>query len=179
MLSRRSRAAVPRTYSVVMRSPPIMFLALLLAACGSIGSEPTIGGEIDDAEIRLERSSGPPSVWLELENVGAAPCALVPMLAAMPPDALPVGNGRVVMGTSGDPAIPYPLEAYVELNGEPVQRGDGEMTDEGWVTVVEPGDVVRLQLAFTGVSEVGERLVLCNGVGDYEAGRFAVLDWER
>jgi hypothetical protein len=161
-----------------MRPLPIVFLALLLGACASFGSEPTIGGEIDDHEIRLERSSGPPSVWLELENVGAAPCALVPMLAAMPVDSLPVSNGRVVMGMSGDPAIPYPFEAYAELNGEPVER-DAEMTDEGWVTLVNPGDVVRLQLALTGVPDAEERLVVCNGAGDYAAGRFAVLDWER
>jgi hypothetical protein len=159
-----------------MRQLPPLFLVLLLGGCGSFGSGPTIGGEIDDHEIRLERPSGPPSVWLELENVGSQPCAFVPLLASMPAESLPVSGGEVVIDMSGDPNIPYPMEAHVELNGE---RAEGLIGEEDWATVVNPGDRIRLQLALKGTPDEGERVVICNGAGDYEAGRYAVIAFER
>lgn len=94
-------------------------------------------------------------------------------------EAIPVENGRAVMSLSGDPSLPTPLEAYVELNGEAVVRGDGVMTETGWVTTVAPGETVRLQLTFKGIPDVGERVLACNDDGDYAAGRFAVLRFER
>lgn len=59
---------------------------------------------------------------------------------------------------------PFPIRwgAYAELNGDAVER-DGTMTDEGWVTVV----VVRLQFRLDGVPDAKERLVVCNGTGEY------------
>jgi hypothetical protein len=71
------------------------------------------------------------------------------------------------------------MEAYIELNGEPVERPGGEMTDRGWVTTVEPGDVVMLDVGLKGVPESERRIVACNAPGDYEAGRYAVLDFDR
>ena len=151
--------------------------ALVLAACGGIASEQTVTGEIDDTEIRLDAASASHNVWVELQNMGSQPCALVPILAP-DPEAIPVENGRAVMSLSGDPSLPTPMEAFVELNGEAVVR-DGVMTETGWVTAVAPGDTVRLQLAFTGIPDVGERVLACNDDGDYAAGRFAVLRFER
>jgi hypothetical protein len=156
----------------------LLATALLLAGCGGIASEQTVAGEIDDTEIRLDAGSAAPNVWVELENVGSRPCALVPILAP-DPEGIPVENGRAVMSLSGDPSLPAPLEAYVELNGEAVDRGDGLMTETGWVTTVAPGDTVRLQLAFSGIPDGGERVLACNDDGGYAAGRFAFLRFER
>jgi hypothetical protein len=149
--------------------------AYLLGACGGAQSEPTIGGEIDDDEIRVERGSGPPIIWLELENVGTQPCAFVPLLASMPTESLPVSDGEVIIDMSGDPNIPYPMEAHVELNGEPA---GGLTSDEDWTTVVNPGDTIRLQLALKGAPDEEERVVICNELGGYEAGRYAVIAFE-
>ena len=155
----------------------VLLAALVLAACGG-PSEVTIAGEIDDDEIRLASESGPAEVWFELENVGTRPCSLVPIFAPDPTD-MPVEDGRVLMSLSGDPALPAPLETYVELNGEPYDRGDGTMTEAGWVTVVAPGDRVRLQVGIKGVPDVGERVLVCNDAGEYTSGRFAVLPFGR
>jgi hypothetical protein len=77
---------------------------------------------------------------------------------------------------SGDPTIPYPMGASVELNGE---RAAGLMSEQDWATVVNPGHRIRLQLALKGAPDEEERVVICNGVGDYEAGRYAVIAFER
>lgn len=155
----------------------LLLAAIVLAACGG-PSEVTVAGEIDDDEIRLATDSGPAEVWFELENVGTRPCSLVPMFAPTPSD-MPVENGQVVMSLSGDPALPAPIETYVELNGEPYDRGDGTMTESGWVTVVAPGDRVRMQVGIKVVPDVGERVLVCNDAGDYASGRFAVLPFDR
>jgi hypothetical protein len=159
---------------IMFRSP--LLAALVLTACGA--SEATVAGEIDDDEIRLGSGSGPAEVWFELENVGTQPCSLVPMLAPNPAD-LPVEDDKVVMSLRGDTALPEPMEAYTELNGEPYDRGEGTITEAGWVTVVAPGDRVRLQVAFEAVPDVGERVLVCNDAGDYASGRFAVLPFDR
>ncbi len=156
----------------------LVVASLVLASCGGGASEVTIAGEIDDDEIRLESDSGPADVWFELENVGTRPCSLVPMLAPSPAD-LPIEDDKVVMSLSGDPALPEPVGAYTELNGEPYDRGEGTMTASGWVTVVAPGDRVRLQVAFEAAPDVGERVLVCNEAGDYASGRFAVPPFDR
>ena len=152
-----------------------------LAACQGFGSPtpPTIRGEIDDAAIRLQQARGPVDVWVELTNVGTRPCDLVGALSQVPPDAMPVVDGRVVMSLGGEPDAVVPLETIVEINGQPVVRADGGvMTDEGWISVVHPGDVARIQIGFEARPDVGERVLICNGAGDYEAGRYAVLAFE-
>ena len=157
---------------------------LLLASTAMIGcqmfaSPEVITGEIDDTQIRLAQDSGPASVRLELMNVGSTPCELVPMLTVLPPDALPVIDGRVVMTLSGNDDRPEPMEAYVELNGEVVVREGGSMTEQGWVTRVNPGDEVMLDIGLEGIPDRSERIVVCNGRGDYEAGRYAVVAFDR
>ena len=132
--------------------------ALLLASAGMIGcqmlaSPETNTGEIDDTEIRLALDSAPAAVRLELRHVGSTPCELVPMLTALPPEELPVVDGRVVMTLSGDDDRPGPMEAYVELNGEPVAREGGLMTEQGWVTRIDPGDKVMLDEIFLQARE--------------------------
>jgi hypothetical protein len=157
---------------------------LLLASAGMIGcqmlaSPETITGEIDDTEIRLSQERAPAAVRLELTHVGSTPCELVPMLTALPPEALPVVDGRVVMTLSGDDDRPGPMEAYVELNGEPVAREGGLMTEQGWVTRVNPGDEVMLDIGLQGIPDRSERIVVCNGRGEYETGRYAVVAFDR
>jgi hypothetical protein len=64
---------------------------------------------------------------------------------------------------------------YVEIDGEPaVSTGI-----PGDAVIVEPTQTAKLQIAFTGVPEREERVNLCNGEGDYEAGRYAVLRFTR
>ncbi len=135
----------------------IIAAALLLGGCGA---DPTIRGKIDDAQIRLEQSSATGNVWLELTNVGAEPCDLVAFHSNPPSDSLPVVD-QVVVTQNG------PMEAYMEVNGEPTGQ-------TGVATVIAPGEVARMQLAFTG-SPQGEAVIVCNGPGEYEAGRYGVL----
>lgn len=157
----------------------VFLVATLTGACQPTGA-PTIRGEIDDVAIRLDQPSAPHAARLELTNVGDRPCDLVPMLSALPAGALPVSNGRVEMSLSGDEAAVAPMEAYIELNGKPVVRGDGGLlTELGWITRIDPGDVVMLDVGLQGTPERADRIVVCNGPGDYEAGRYAVLAFDR
>jgi hypothetical protein len=155
----------------------------LLLLCLSVGAcqptPPTIQGEIDDARIRLGQDRAPAAARVELRNVGAKACDLVPVLSALPEHALPVSDGRVQLSLSGDDDASAPMEAYVELNGEPVERPAGDFGDQGWITRVNPGDTVLLDVGLKGVPDAAERFLICNGRGDYEAGRYAVLGYER
>ena len=156
-----------------------MLVSAAMIGCQMLAAPATITGEIDDTEIRLAQDSAPAAVRLELTNVGSNPCELVPMLTVLPPEALPVVDGRVVMTLSGDDDRPAPMEAYVELNGEPVGREGGSMTEQGWVTRVNPGDEVMLDIGLKGIPDRSERIVVCNGPGDYESGRYAVVAFDR
>lgn len=150
--------------------------SLLLSACA--GGEPTIAGEIRDDAIVLEQATGPQSVWLHLSNVGATPCDLVVIRTELSPDALPVVGGRVVLGQSSGPHDEaYPMEAYIELDGE--RAGMADPVLQGRQAVVEPGQTARVQLALTGLPEREERVIACNAAGDYEAGRYTVLRFAR
>jgi hypothetical protein len=44
---------------------------------------------------------------------------------------------------------------------------------------VKPGDVFKIELAMEGTPKTDDRIILCNGVGDYERGRYAVLRYNR
>ena len=153
------------------RSAWVWLAAALVALIGC--DAPTIRGEIDDAEIRLEREQSPASIWLELANVGTQPCELVVLLSPLPADALPVDEGRVVTSLSGAADAIIPIESYVELDGAPLVR------DAGGAAIIRPGDRVRVQVGFKGTPDVGVLVIVCNGPGDYEAGRYAVLAFER
>jgi hypothetical protein len=157
----------------------LMLVSAGMVGCQLLAAPDLISGEIDDTEIRLAQDSAGAAVRLELTNVGGIPCDLVPMLTALPPEALPVVDGRVVMSLSGDDDRPAPMEAYVELNGAPVDREGGTFTEEGWVTRVNPGDEVMLDIGLQGIPDREERIVVCNGAGDYEAGRYAVVAFDR
>ena len=157
----------------------LLLVAAALIGCQMVAAPDPITGEIDDTEIRLAQDRAPAEVRLELTNVGSTPCELVPMLTVLPPDALPVVDGRVVMSLSGDDDRPGPMETYVELNGEPVAREGGTMTEQGWVTRVNPGDRVMLDIGLKGIPDRSERIVVCNGRGDYETGRYAVVAFDR
>jgi hypothetical protein len=90
-----------------------------------------------------------------------------------------VVDGRVVMTLSGNEDRPEPMEAYVELNGELVVREGGSMTEQGWMTRVNPGDEVMLDIGLEGIPHRSERIVVCNGPRDYAAGRYAVVAFDR
>ena len=151
-------------------------LALVtLSAC--MDAEPTITGEIRDDSIVLAENSGPQSIWLQLSNVGAEPCDLVVIRTELAPEALPVNGKRVVLSVSGSPENDaYPMDAYVEIDGQPA--GVEDPVRAGRQAVVEPGKTARVQLVLTAMPEE-ERVIVCNGPGDYEAGRYAVLPLDR
>jgi hypothetical protein len=44
---------------------------------------------------------------------------------------------------------------------------------------VQPGDVARLQVAFEGTPRADNLVILCNGAGQYAAGRRAMLAFDR
>jgi len=44
---------------------------------------------------------------------------------------------------------------------------------------VQPGDVARLQVAFEGTPRTDNLVILCNGAGQYAAGRRAGLAFDR
>jgi hypothetical protein len=146
-----------------------------LSAC--TGAEATITGEIRDDSIVLVQDSGPQSVWLELSNVGDEPCDLVVIRTELIPEALPLDGERVMLSMSGNPEDEaYPMDAYVEIDGQPA--GVEDPVRAGRQAVVEPGRTVRVQLVLTAMPEE-ERVIVCNGPGDYEAGRYAVLPFDR
>jgi hypothetical protein len=164
----------------VRRVAVLLLVSAAMMGCQMLAAPESMTGEIDDTEIRLSQDTASASVRLELTNVGSIPCQLVPMLTVLPPEALPVLDGRVVMTLSGDDDRPAPMEAYVELNDEPiVDREGGTMTEQGWVTLVNPGDEVMLEFGLEGIPDRSERIVACNGRGDYEAGRYAVVAFDR
>jgi hypothetical protein len=77
--------------------------------------------------------------------------------------------------TASPPDDTIPMDAYVEVDG----RQEGSEAGEGRPTVVAPGQTARMQLAQTGIPDVGERVIACMGSGDHERGRYAILRYER
>ncbi|HVL52922.1 MAG TPA: hypothetical protein VM344_01520 [Vitreimonas sp.] len=148
----------------------------LLPACTS--GETTITGDIYDDSVSLAQASGPQSVWLELSNRGHLPCDLVAIRTELAPETLPTEDGRITLSTSGSPKDDaYPMDVYIEIDGE--SGGVDDAVQTGRHAVVEPGQTVRLQLAFTSMPEREERVIACNGAGDYGSGRYAVLPFDR
>ena len=146
-----------------------MWLAAALVALMGCDA-PTFHGEIDDAEIRLADEQFPISLWLELANVGTQPCELVAMLSPVPADAMPVEGGQVVTSLSGEPDAISPIEFAAEKpDGGPFLR------DPRGAAIILPGDRVRVQLGFKSKPEVGVLVIVCNGPGDYEAGRYTAV----
>jgi hypothetical protein len=152
----------------------VLILAASLASCGSA---PTLKGEIQDDAVVLPADSASHDLWLELRNTGTKPCELLAILTTLPPDRLPTQGGRIELGdgTASPPDDTVSNDAYVEVDG----RQEGSEAGEGRPTVVAPGQTARMQLAQTGIPDVGERVIACMGIGDYERGRYAVLRYER
>jgi len=156
-----------------------LLLLLWIGLTGCQAAVPTIHGEIHDTQIRLTQDRAPAAARVELTNLGAKACELVPVLSSLPARSLPVADGRVQLSLSGADDAAAPMEAYVELNGEPVDRPGGLLTEQGWVTRVDPGDTVLLDVGLERIPDAWERFLICNGPGDYEAGRYAVLGFDR
>jgi hypothetical protein len=126
-----------------------------------------ITGEIKDDTITLAVDHAGQSVWLELRNVGTKPCDIFPGLTSLPIGALPTNAGRVVIDPSNTGPI-RPQDVGITLNGERVMVG-----------TIRPNDVAVIQLGLDGTPKTDERVILCNGVGDYELGRYTVLRFDR
>ena len=143
-----------------------LLAAGLVAGCAA---PTTIRGEIHDDRITFAQPFAPPDAWAELTNRGSLPCELAGALTEVAPDALPVEAGRVVFDLRGEPQSVDRMEAYSEVGGQAVEQPP----------IVQPGQTVRTQLTMSGTPERAERILLCNGPGDYERGRYAVLRFER
>ena len=91
------------------------------------------------------------------------------------PDELPTSGGRVALAPSGDGGHRYLEEMYVEADGEQA----ASTGTPGQAVTIEPTETGRLQIALVGVPEREKRAILCNGEGDYERGRYAVLRFTR
>lgn len=138
--------------------------AALVLAAGCLGGSTTVTGEIKDNGITLATDHAGSSVNFRLTNVGTVPCDLIVVVGTIAPDALPVKDGQVVIDDSGAPgtvAFPY---------------GGGTT---GYLHRVQPGETYDTEVALEGPPKTNERIVLCNGVGDYEQGRYALLRFDR
>lgn len=138
--------------------------AALVVAAGCLGGSTTVTGEIKDDGIALATDHAGSNVKFHLTNVGTVPCDLIVVVGTIAPDALPLKDGQVVIDDSGAPgtvAFPY---------------GGGTT---GYLHRIQPGDTFETEVALEGPPKTNERIVLCNGVGEYEAGRYALLRFDR
>jgi hypothetical protein len=142
--------------------PPLTLILVAVAFFGCTADPPktAVRASVDDARVVLQPPRGSEDVVLTIDNMGTRPCPLVVFITddvngPVDPDRLPVADG-VVDFDSGDF---HEIEAAegVEQGGPPI----------------EPGEQRSLTLGFKG-SPIVTRVVLCNGAGDYEAGRYAV-----
>lgn len=139
----------------------LIVLLLVLLVSGACASPRTaVSVEIHDDEVRLVPPTGSEEVALTIVNAGQQPCELVVFITddvngPVDPDALPVRDGRVDFESSD----------FSEIEAaEGVEAGG---------PAIEPGEQRSLTLGFQGTPVV-TRVVLCNGLGDYERGRYAV-----
>ncbi len=138
-------------------------LATLLIVAGCVGAATAVTGDIKDDGIVLITDHAGSSVRLELHNVGTTPCDVTPVLTSLSPDALPVQDGQVVIDSSGAPGT--------------VQMAMGGPA--GYLKRVMPGEAYEVEIALEGAPKTDERIILCNGAGDYARGRYAVLRFDR
>ncbi len=125
-----------------------------LAACGSGGERPlVVHGPIDDRSIELERSIAPRDVRFELKNAGSTPCDLV-MIVTSELTSIPTDGGR--------------LDAAAIGAGSSIDVID---------SAVAPGTIVIFS-PMERPPPGSSRILLCNGPGDIEAGRWATLATE-
>lgn len=129
----------------------------------------SITGEIQDHAIVLSSPIGAPIIELELHNVGTKACDLVVAQTSMPMDSLPVKNGQVVIDAGGVPG------AILPEDGGQV----GAPPDVYTMAHVQPGGVFKREFAMENAPKTDDRIILCNGVADYAAGRYAALRFQR
>jgi hypothetical protein len=135
----------------------VIGVALVVSACGPS----TITGEIRDDAIAIPVDHAGVSVRLELRNVGTLPCDLIVGLTTLPADALPVVDGQVVITRDGSPGGVRPQDG-------------GEFPGS-----VAPGELQAFDLALEGTPRTEDRVIFCNGPGEYEQGRYASLRFDR
>lgn len=141
-------------------------LAIGLLVGGCIGGASTVKGDVRDGGIALETDHAGSAVRFELHNVGTMPCDLVVALTSLPATALPVKDGRVVIVDGDGPGIVRPITTYE--NAPPFTLGR-----------IEPGAVFTAEVALEGAPSAEDRVLFCNGDGDYQHGRYAVLRFDR
>jgi hypothetical protein len=122
----------------------------------------TLIGQITDTAIEVNVTTAAWPASVEFTNVGTTPCALMEIVTEIPADGLPLNpDGTINMeGTAEAPGL-----------------GPGSFTDSG--DTVAPGVTFRWQepsMDQPGAYLAGPRIFLCAGPGDYEAGRYAVVD---
>jgi hypothetical protein len=142
--------------------PVAVATLMLVAACAAT----PINGEIRDDGITLATDHAGSSVRFDLHNVVTTPCDLVVGLTSLPVAALPVKDGHVVIDESGAPGTVRPITTYESAPTFTLGR-------------VERGAVFQTELALEGAPKTEDRVILCNGVGDYQHGRYAVLRFDR
>lgn len=141
-------------------------LAALVLDAGCFGGAAAVKGEIADDGITLATDHAGSSVRFELHNSGTTACDLVVALTSLPINALPVKDGRVVIVDGDSPGIVRPITTYETVPPYTLAR-------------VEPGADFRAEIALEGAPKTEDRVLLCNGVGDYARGRFAALRFDR
>jgi hypothetical protein len=137
-------------------------LAFVGACQSSPSPEATIVGEITDADIQVNLTTAPWNVGVEFTNVGNTTCPLIEIVTEIPADAFPL-NPDGTLDMEGTPDAPG--------------LGPGSYFDSG--AEVPPGEVYRfheMPMDAPGAYLAGPRIFVCTGPGDYEAGRYAVVD---
>jgi len=136
----------------------LTLIGLLVIACAA--PKTAVRVDIHDDDIRLEPATGSEDVALTVVNLGNRPCDLVVFITddvngPVDPDALPVREGRV---------------DFERTDFHEIEAAEGV---ESGGPAVEPGEQRQLTLGFQGAPIV-TRVLLCNGIGDYERGRYAI-----
>jgi hypothetical protein len=140
----------------------VAILATATLVSGCLGAATTMKGEIGDDRITLASDHAGSAIRLQLHNAGTEPCEFTAVVTALAPDALPVKDGQVVIGSGAPNTVGM-------LMGGPA----------GSLRRVMPGGDYEIELALQGAPKSGERIMLCNGPTDYARGRYAVLRFDR
>ena len=167
MLTRSNDGKGAATSKFYGRVPPRALVAavatlVLVAGCGASA----IKGEITDSGIALSVDHGGPVAQFELHNAGTLPCDVAIALTALPVAALPIVDGRVAIVNGDGPDLVRPITTYEAAPPYTLGR-------------IEPGAVFRIEIALEGTPKSEDRVLLCNGIGDYALGRYAVLRFDR
>jgi hypothetical protein len=145
------------------RVVPLFVTAILAAGC--IGGPTSLKGEIKDDGITLAADHAGSNVLLELRNTGTKSCDLVVAQTSLPADALPVVDKQVVITNGDGPGLVRPIMSYP---APPYTIGH-----------IEPGSTFSYDVALDSTPKSEERVLFCNGLGDYQAGRYALLRFDR